>query len=98
MKVFEETTKSPSFNYYMNFFIYENIVTLTLLFFSTKIVARNYFVQLKQKQESEQKRFMQKSFLFQVIVEKKNEKTKKYLELSCFICTRIEKLIQLELN
>ena len=67
------------------------------------------FVHLKQKQESKQKRFMQKSFLFQVIAgkthkkkttkkRKNKKKRKKYLELSCFIWPRIEKLIQLELN
>ena len=67
-------------------FIYENIVNAELTFLLHKTSSKKYnFVQLKQKQESKQKRFMQKSFLFQVIVGKtkkekqlqKSEKTKK---------------------
>ena len=91
-------------------FIYEKIVTLTLLFFNTKPLARNDFVQLKQKQESKQKGFIQKSFFIlpgeqwekhkppPKKKQQQNKTKKRYLELSCFIWTRIEKLIQLELN
>ena len=59
--------------------IYENIVNADFTFLQNKTSSKKYnFVQLKQKQESKQKRFMQKSFLFQVIVGKtKTKKTTK---------------------
>ena len=68
--------------------IYENIVNADLTFLQNKTSSKKYnFVQLKQKQESKQKRFMQKSFLFQVIVgnTKKNnyKKAKKKNTLNC---------------
>ena len=56
--------------------IYENIGNADLTFLQNKTSSKKHnFVQLKQKQESKQKRFMQKSFLFQVIVGKTKKKT-----------------------
>ena len=56
-------------------FIYENLVTLTLIFFNKKFISRNILVQLNRKRKNKQKGLMQKAFFFEVMVWKTTTKT-----------------------
>ena len=69
-------------------FIYENLVTLTLIFFNEKFISRNIFVQLNINRKTNKSVSCKKHFFRGYGVKNNN---KNYLELSCFIRTRIEK-------
>ena len=49
-------------------FIYENLVTLTLIFFNKKFISKNILVQLNRKKEKQTKRPHAKSIFFEVMV------------------------------